>query len=216
MCLDLFYPCSEEQVKNGQTADPLCPCPEEQVRNGQTTGRCAWIHFIQAPKNKTKTGMRCLGSTSSIFIGPEEQVRNGQTAEWHTWIHLTHTHRPGRTSKKRSNSGMTYLVPTRPYSSNKTKTDMRCLGSTSSILIGREEQTRDDHSRSNSEMSHYPPYQFSSSGHSSVVRALNSWSKGLGFESRQKRQDNCLLQGQLSVLTLISVSVPAPCYRSST
>ena len=35
-------------------------------------------------------------------------------------------------------------------------------------------------------------------------------------ESRQERRDNFLLQGQLSVLTLISVSVPPPCYRSST
>ena len=32
----------------------------------------------------------------------------------------------------------------------------------------------------------------------------------------QERQENFLLQGQLSVLTLISVSVPPPCYRSST
>ena len=38
-------------------------------------------------------------------------------------------------------------------------------------------------------------------------------SKGRGFESRQERRDNFLLQGQLSVLTFISVSVPPPCYR---
>ena len=50
---------------------------------------------------------------------------------------------------------------------------------------------------------------------SSVVRALDSWSKGRRFESLQERQENFLLQGQLSVLTLISVSVPPPCYRSS-
>ena len=45
------------------------------------------------------------------------------------------------------------------------------------------------------------------SGNSSVVRAPDSGSKGLGFESSQERLDNFLLQGQLSVLTLISVSV---------
>ena len=33
---------------------------------------------------------------------------------------------------------------------------------------------------------------------------------GPGFESRQERQENFLLQGQLSVLILISVSVPPP------
>ena len=48
---------------------------------------------------------------------------------------------------------------------------------------------------------------------SSMVRAPDSWSKVRGFESRQERRENFLLQGQLSVLTLISVSVPAPCYR---
>ena len=54
------------------------------------------------------------------------------------------------------------------------------------------------------------------SGDSSVVRAPDSWLKGRGFESLQERRENFLLQGQLSVLTLISVSVPPPCYRSST
>ena len=54
------------------------------------------------------------------------------------------------------------------------------------------------------------------SGDSSVVRAPDSWSRGRGFESLQERWENCLLQGQLSVLTLISVSVPPPCYLSST
>ena len=49
-----------------------------------------------------------------------------------------------------------------------------------------------------------------------VVRAPDSWSKGRGFESLQEQRENVLLQGQLSVLTLISVSVPPPCYRSST
>ena len=39
--------------------------------------------------------------------------------------------------------------------------------------------------------------------------------KGRGFESLQERRDNFLLQGRPSVLTLISVSVPPPCYRSS-
>ena len=38
--------------------------------------------------------------------------------------------------------------------------------------------------------------------------------KGLGFKPWQERLENVLLQGQLSVLTLVSVSVP-PCYRSS-
>ena len=37
-------------------------------------------------------------------------------------------------------------------------------------------------------------------------RASDSWSKGPGFESRQERREKFLLQGQLSVLTLISVS----------
>ena len=37
-----------------------------------------------------------------------------------------------------------------------------------------------------------------------------------GFESRQERRENFLFQSQLSVLTLISVSVPPRCYRSST
>ena len=54
------------------------------------------------------------------------------------------------------------------------------------------------------------------SGDSSVVRAPDSWSKGRGFESLLERRENFLLRGQLSVLTLISVSVPPPCYRSST
>ena len=53
-------------------------------------------------------------------------------------------------------------------------------------------------------------------GDSSVVRAPNSWLKGRGFESLLERRENFLLQGRLSVLTLISVSVPPPCYRSST
>ena len=37
-----------------------------------------------------------------------------------------------------------------------------------------------------------------------------------GFESLLERRENFLLQGRLSVLILISVSVPPPCYRSST
>ena len=53
-------------------------------------------------------------------------------------------------------------------------------------------------------------------GDSSVVRAPDSWLKGRGFESLLERRENFLLQGRLSVLTLISVSVPPPCYRSST
>ena len=53
-------------------------------------------------------------------------------------------------------------------------------------------------------------------GDSSVVRAPDSWLKGRGFESLQERRENFLLQGWLSVLTLISVSVPPSCYCSST
>ena len=54
-------------------------------------------------------------------------------------------------------------------------------------------------------------------GDSWVVRAPDTWSKGLWFESQQKwQEENFLLQCQLSVLTLISVSVPLPCYHSST
>ena len=52
-------------------------------------------------------------------------------------------------------------------------------------------------------------------GDSSVLRAPDSWLKGHGFESLQERRDNFLIQGRLSVLTLISVSVAPPCYRSS-
>ena len=53
-------------------------------------------------------------------------------------------------------------------------------------------------------------------GDSSVVRAPDSWSKGRRFESLLERWENVLLLGQLSVLTLISASIPPPCYRSST
>ena len=41
-------------------------------------------------------------------------------------------------------------------------------------------------------------------------------SKGRGFEPRKEDWENFLLQGRLSVQTPISVSVPSPCYRSST
>ena len=47
-------------------------------------------------------------------------------------------------------------------------------------------------------------------GDSSEVRALDSWLKGCGFESLWERQEKFLLQGQLSVLFPISVSVPPP------
>ena len=48
---------------------------------------------------------------------------------------------------------------------------------------------------------------------SSVVRAPDeSLLKGRGFESPQKRRESYLLQGQLSVPALSSVSVPLPCY----
>ena len=53
-------------------------------------------------------------------------------------------------------------------------------------------------------------------GDSSVVRAPDSWLKGRGFESLLERRESFLLQGRLSVLTLISVPVPPPCYHSST
>ena len=45
-------------------------------------------------------------------------------------------------------------------------------------------------------------------GDSSVVRAPDSWLKGRGFESLLERRENFLLQGRLSVLTLISGSTP--------
>ena len=47
---------------------------------------------------------------------------------------------------------------------------------------------------------------------SSVVRAPHSWLKGCGFKSLQ---ENVLHQGQLSVLTLILVSVPSLFYHSN-
>ena len=53
-------------------------------------------------------------------------------------------------------------------------------------------------------------------GDSSVVRAPNSWLKGRGFETLLGRRENFVLQCQLFVLTLILVSVPPPCYSSST
>ena len=55
----------------------------------------------------------------------------------------------------------------------------------------------------------------SGSGDSLVVRASDLWLKGSGFKSQQERRENFLLQGQLFVLTLILVSVPPLCYRSS-
>ena len=45
-------------------------------------------------------------------------------------------------------------------------------------------------------------------GDSTVVRAPDSWLKSRGFKSLQERRENFLLQGRLSVLALISVSVP--------
>ena len=53
-------------------------------------------------------------------------------------------------------------------------------------------------------------------GDSSVVRTPDSWLKGHGFESLQEQRENFPLQGQLSVLTLILISVPPLCYCSST
>ena len=51
------------------------------------------------------------------------------------------------------------------------------------------------------------------SGDRSVLRALDSLLKGHGFEFWW---ENFHLQGQLSMLTLTSVSVPPQCYCSST
>ena len=53
-------------------------------------------------------------------------------------------------------------------------------------------------------------------GDSSVVKAPDSRLKGRGFESQQEWREYFLLRDQLSVLTFISVSVPPPCYHSST
>ena len=64
------------------------------------------------------------------------------------------------------------------------------------------------------EKTHYYTTDYYGSGDSSVVRAPDSWFKGRGFKSLQERRENFVLQGQLSVLTLISVSVPPPRYRS--
>ena len=48
-------------------------------------------------------------------------------------------------------------------------------------------------------------------------RATDSWSKGLGVECRQEQRDNFLLNNQLFMLTVISVSVPPwQCYSSNT
>ena len=54
------------------------------------------------------------------------------------------------------------------------------------------------------------------SGDSLVVRALDSWSKGPWFESPREQWENYLLHSQLSVLTLLLVSIPPLCYCSST
>ena len=58
--------------------------------------------------------------------------------------------------------------------------------------------------------------QLPGGGDSSVVRVQDLWLKGCRFESLQEQWENFLLQGRLSVLTLISVSVPPLCYHSST
>ena len=47
-----------------------------------------------------------------------------------------------------------------------------------------------------------------------LVRALDLRSKGSKFESRLEWRENFLLQSQLCVLTLYSVSIPPPCYLS--
>ena len=50
----------------------------------------------------------------------------------------------------------------------------------------------------------------------SVVRVLDLRLKCWGDVSPLERHENFILQGQLSVLTPILVSVPPPCNRSST
>ena len=52
-------------------------------------------------------------------------------------------------------------------------------------------------------------YLFNFTGNGSVVRVPDLWSKGHGYKSRQKRQENLLLQGRLSGLALILVPVPS-------
>ena len=54
------------------------------------------------------------------------------------------------------------------------------------------------------------------SGNGSVVERRTRDPTVHGWEFRQEQRENFLLQGHLSVLTLFSVSVPPPCYRSST
>ena len=49
-----------------------------------------------------------------------------------------------------------------------------------------------------------------------LVRAPDSLSKGGEFESWQEWLENFLLQSQLCVMTLCSVSAPPPCYRNHT
>ena len=51
------------------------------------------------------------------------------------------------------------------------------------------------------------------SGDSSVVRVSDLWLKGPRFESWQEQQQNFLLHGKFSVLTLILVSISPSCYR---
>ena len=58
-------------------------------------------------------------------------------------------------------------------------------------------------------------YNSSNNNNSSVVRTLDSLLKGRGFESLQEWRENFLLHGRPSVLILIPVSVPPPCYHSS-
>ena len=54
------------------------------------------------------------------------------------------------------------------------------------------------------------------SGDSLVIRLLDLWLKSRWFESWQEGWENFFLQGQLSVLTLILVSVQPWCYHNST
>ena len=55
---------------------------------------------------------------------------------------------------------------------------------------------------------HTPPSSIKGVGIAQWLQHQTRDQKGPGFKSRQERRENFLLQGQLSVLTLISVSVP--------
>ena len=56
------------------------------------------------------------------------------------------------------------------------------------------------------------PESICHSGDRSVVRVPDLWLKGRGFKSLKEQWEIFLLQGRLSVLTLISISIPPLCY----